>query len=212
MKPYETKVGDHKLVLSVPSTVEEFDTLAKKQGACLEAATDYEVYHGTLGEARNKFAELVEKKHNIKRRDIGTGVFEGEGEERKEVTKEEKFDVYLERVAAELGLEGDTPFQHIADSMSAGGENEVKFDPSVKPRQPGAGLKLPKYATEGAARFFDKTPHPKSGKVQNVEVFGRAYKKLVGEDLPELPIDREAYIKVLGACIVKYNNSTELPG
>lgn len=210
MKTREASVGGHKVTLAVPESVEEYDSLAKKQGACLDAATDYEVFHGTLGEIRDKFCELIAKTHGIERREIGTGVFEGEGEEKKEVTKTERFETYLTRVAAEKNLKGETPFQDIADSMSSGGANEVHFDPSVKVRQPGTGPKLPKYAEAQAIRFLDKTPHPTTGKVSSLPKFAQAYHKLVGKELPELTGDRAKDIKILGAACVEYQNAQDV--
>ena len=172
MKVVTYDSGGHKFNISVPESVEEYDALAKKQGACLEAAIDHEVYHGTLGDIRDGFAKAVGEHYNITQREIGTGVFEGEGDAKVEVTKTEKNDVYLARVAAEKGLTGDAPFQHIADMLSAGGAKEVKFDPSVRERKAPKPAKLPAWATEQAKKFLaeasDKAVHKFCAKVQEV--------------------------------------------
>lgn len=144
----------HKFNIAVPETIDEFDGLAKKSGAALAAAIDQEVYHGTLGEIREKFAAEVEKTYGVSRREIGTGTFEGEGEAKKEITKTEKLEVFLNRVAAEKGLTGDAPFQTVADTLSAGGANEVKFDPSAKERKAPKSPIVPKRDIEGATNFL----------------------------------------------------------
>ena len=52
MKVVQYDSGGHKFNIAVPESVEEYDSLAKKVGACLDAAIDHEVYHGTLGDIR----------------------------------------------------------------------------------------------------------------------------------------------------------------
>ena len=154
MKVVQYDSGGHKFNINVPESVDEFDSLAKKVGACLEAAIDHEVYHGTLGDIRDAFATKVEEVHGIKRREIGTGVFEGEGEAKAEVTKTEKNDVFLSRVAAEKNLTGEAPFQDIANMLSHGGAAEVKFDPSVRERKAPKAPVVAKWAIEQATKFL----------------------------------------------------------
>jgi hypothetical protein len=154
MKTVTYDSGGHKFNIAVPETIEEFDTLAKKQGAALEAAIDHEVYHGTLGDIRNAFVKAVATAYNTTPREIGTGVFEGEGEARAEVTNTEKPQVFLARVVAENNLTGDAPFQSIADSLSVGGANEVKFDPSVRERKAPKSPVIAKWALEQATKFL----------------------------------------------------------
>ena len=156
MKVVEYDSSGHKFKIAVPESVEEYDQLAKKQGACLDAAIDHEVYHGTLGDVRDSFAGLVGEHYSIPRRKIGTGVFEGEGDDRKETTVDEKDSVYLKRVAAEKELTGDAPFQSIADRLSHGGDKEVKFDPSVRERKTPTPPKPAKKDIEGATAFLAK--------------------------------------------------------
>lgn len=144
----------HKFNIAVPDSIAEFDQLAKKEGAALEAAITQEVYHSTLGDIRPAFVEAVAKAYGIEPREIGTGTFEGEGDAKKEITKTEKPEVFLNRVAAEKGLVGDAPFQSIADTLSAGGAAEVKFDPSAKERKAPKPTTPPKWATDGATKFL----------------------------------------------------------
>lgn len=209
----ETTIGGHKVTIRVPDSVEEFDQLAKKSGACLEAATDYEVFHGTLGDIRNALVSLIEKTYETPRRDIGTGKFEEVDGKREEITKPEGFEVFLNRVAAEKGLTSETPFQDLADRLSVNGDKEVKFDPSVQARRPGVGPKLPKYATEMATNFLEGRLNPATGKSRDIHRFATAYKKATGNtlDVASLPTEREAYIKALGEKIVEYRNSLDIP-
>lgn len=151
----------HKFNIAVPETVDEFDALAKVPGAALKAANTQEVYHGTLGDIRDAFVAAVAKETGIQPREIGTGTFEDGPVDpvtnlptKIEITKSEKLEVYLNRVAAEKGLTGDAPFQSIADTLSAGGAAEVKFDPSVRERKAPKSPIVPKWATEGATKFL----------------------------------------------------------
>ena len=203
----ETKCGSYPVTIAVPDSVEAFDQLAKKQGACLDAAIWDVIYHVTLGDMRSKVEDLIDAEYGIKRREIGTGVFEGEGDEKEEVTKTEKWEVYLDRVAAEKALHGELPLRHIFAKVSHGGSHEVALDPSVKERKAGAGAKLPKYAIAQAERFFDKTPNPKTGKVASLEKFFQAYEKMLDKDAPTLTGERDKDIKLIGAAVVEYNNA-----
>lgn len=154
MKVVQYDSSGHKFNINVPESTSEFDQLAKKEGACLEAAIDHEVYHGTLGDIRDAFAEAVAEEYGITRREIGTGTFEGEGDAKTEVTTLEKIPVFLERVKAEKGLTRDAPFQDVADSLSAGGAKEVKFDPSVRERKAPKSPIIAKWAIEQATKFL----------------------------------------------------------
>lgn len=154
MKTVTYDSGGHKFNIAVPESVEEFDLLAKKSGAALEAAIDHEVYHGTLGDIRGAFVKAVAEAYNTQPREIGTGVFEGEGEAKAEVTTTEKPQVFLARVAAEQNLTGESPFQSIADMLSVGGAKEVKFDPSVRERKAPKAPVVAKWAIEQATKFL----------------------------------------------------------
>jgi hypothetical protein len=59
---YKTKTLGYEITLKGPSSVEEYDRIAGKVGACLEDAIDNEIYRGTLPDVQDKFgAELVKK-------------------------------------------------------------------------------------------------------------------------------------------------------
>ena len=189
MKSVTYDSGGHKFNIAVPESVEEYDSLAKKQGTCLEAAIDHEVYHGTLGDIREGFAAAVAEHYKSPRREIGTGLFEGEGENRAEVTKTEKNDVYLARVAAENNLTGEAPFQHIADSLSVGGGKEVKFDPSVRERKAPKPPTIAKKDIEEATKFLAESDEKRINK------FITHAKSKFGVDIAYVAGDNEANIK-----------------
>lgn len=206
MKVVQYDSGGHKFNINVPESVEEYDSLAKKQGACLEAAIDHEVYHGTLGDVRDRFAEEVGKKHGITRREIGTGVFEGEGDAKVEVTKTEKNDVYLARVAAEKGLTGDAPFQDIADSLSAGGANEVKFDPSVRERKAPKPPTIAKKDIEEATKFLAESDE------KRIQKFIAHAKSKFNVDVVFTPGDNDANVKAFARASMDIRRATNAFG
>jgi hypothetical protein len=59
-KQYETSSLGYKLSFAGPDSVEEYDRLAGKTGACLEDACDNTIYRGTLPEFQDKFGEYLE--------------------------------------------------------------------------------------------------------------------------------------------------------
>lgn len=171
---------DHSFKVNRPTTVEEFDKLADKAGACVEAAVTQEIMHGTLGDFREAFVDLLIEEHKFPRRDVGTGNFVEEDGKKVEVTKTETAATYVKRLAAHLNVDLATkPFQKTADRLSVGGDKEIKFDPKASVRQPGAGPVLAKTYKENAAKFIaDPKTLPKVlanlGKVLNkkVEIVG----------------------------------------
>lgn len=175
MKVVEYNSSGHVFKINVPSTVEEYDKLADKAGACLDAAIDHEVFHGTLGDIREAFADLVAEEFKTPRREVGTGKFVEEDGKKVEVLATEKTSTFLERVAAEKNLDLATkPFQKVADRLSAGGDKAVNFDPKAQKRS-GLGPVLAKTYRENAAKFLaDAKSLPKVlknlGKVLGKEV------------------------------------------
>lgn len=169
----------HSFKVNVPTDVAEFDKLADKVGACVEAAVTQEIMHGTLGDFREAFVDLLVEEHKFPRREVGTGNFTETDGKKEEVTKVETAAAYVNRLAAHLNVSLDTkPFQKTADRLSIGGDKEIKFDPKVKVRT-GAGPILAKTYKENAAKFLaDKATLPKVlanlGKVlgKKIEVVG----------------------------------------
>ena len=209
MKTIDTYTGKYTVKVSVPETVEEFDSLAKKDGAAIQAAVTQEIYHGTLGDIRSAAEELINEAYKATRRDVGTGQFEEVDGKRTEITKEEKWDTYLTRVAAENNLTGETPFQHIFDRLSVGGDKEVKFDPSAQKRT-GTGPKIPVQDTLQATAFIKGEVNKATGKVYDLDKFKSAFHKMVGKELVITGEDEAAKIKSLAASVNEYRKAANV--
>lgn len=150
--------------VKVPETVEEFDTLAGKVGACLESAIANEIYRGTNAEFRSAFIDALPEATGIQRNAIATGETEEIEDEdgnksTVEVTKLEDEGKYFDRVCAELGIDKSDSaakqarFQDIIDKLYADEKTSWSFDPSPAKRKSGARkpAKLTKSALETAA-------------------------------------------------------------
>ena len=209
MKTIDTYTGKYTVKVAVPETVEEFDSLAKKDGAAIQAAVTQEIYHGTLGDIRSAAQELINEAYKATRRDVGMGQFEEVDGKRTEITKEEKWDTYLTRVAAENNLTGETPFQHIFDRLSVGGDKEVKFDPSAQKRT-GTGPKIPVQDTLQATAFIKGEINKATGKVYDLDKFKFAFHKMVGKELVIAGEDEAAQIKSLAASVNEYRKAANV--
>lgn len=198
--------------INIPTSVTEFDQLAKKEGAALTAAIDHEVYHGTLGEIRESLADLVEEVYGIKRREIGTGKFEEPDADGKkeEITKWEPVQMFLDRVAAEKGLTSVKPFQKEVDRLSAGGDKEVKFDPSVHERK-GGPKKLAAKWTNMAGQFLTGAVNPKTQKPYDLAKFNAAAKKSLNREFTKTG-DNEADTKTLAQLLKDWSEAQQVPG
>jgi hypothetical protein len=209
MKTIDTYTGKYTVKVAVPETVEEFDSLAKKEGAAIQAAVTQEIYHGTLGDIRSAAEELINEAYKATRRDVGMGQFEEVDGKRTEITKEEKWDTYLTRVATENNLPGETPFQHIFDRLSVGGDKEVKFDPSAQKRT-GTGPKIPVQDTLQATAFIKGEINKATGKVYDLDKFKFAFHKMVGKELVIAGEDEAAQIKSLAASVNEYRKAANV--
>ncbi len=164
--------GQYTVEVAVPTTVQEYDALAKKEGQCVIDAVDHVAYHSVLGDVRDKVVALIEEEYKVKRKEIGTGQMEEDGKTEK--TKDEPFDIFLNRVAAEKGLTGEKPLAGIFKAVSVGGKAEVKFDPSSSPRQPGKPPKLPTRFADIATKLITGNLIPK---------FAKRYEQVLGKKL-----------------------------
>jgi hypothetical protein len=209
MKTIETYTGKYTVKVSIPETVQEFDSLAKKEGAAIQAAVTQEIYHGTLSDIRSAAEELICEAYKATRREVGTNVFEEVDGKKVEQTKEEKWDTFLTRVAAENNLPGETPFQHIFDRLSVGGDKEVKFDPSAQKRT-STGPKIPVQDTLQATAFIKKEVNKATGKVYDLDRFKAAYHKMVGTELVITGDDEAAQIKSLAASVNAYRKAANV--
>lgn len=143
--------------VKVPETVEEFDELAGRVGACLESAVSNEIYRGTNAEFRSAFIDALPEATGIQRNAIATGETEEVEDEdgnktTVEVTKLEDEGKYFDRVCAELGIDKSdneakqARFQPIIDKLYA--EGSWSFDPSPAKRK--SGTRKPAKLTKGA--------------------------------------------------------------
>lgn len=152
-----------KLNLSVPSTVEEFDNLAKKEGACLTSATMNVVYRSWNNQFRAKFAEFIESATSIKR--ITEVVLGKDGQPKKDADGEvvEKYNeteaVYIDRVMAQLVHDGKAATVEAALSSYAADAQRIAdgiaFDPSETEKAP-AGPKKPSKKYLAVAEEIEK--------------------------------------------------------
>jgi hypothetical protein len=123
------------VTLNVPSSVEEFDSLAKKSGSALENAISNAVYRGKggLADFRSDFADAVEQATSVKRitetltDDKGEPKKDAEGNVKTRYTESEQ--TYFDRVIKETSRTPES-FQELADSVAA----SLVLDPSVTER------------------------------------------------------------------------------
>ena len=113
----------------VPESIDEYNSLApNRENACLADAIDKELYHGTLGDFREEFCDLLEAETQIERKKV----LHPEGKKNDDGTPvmvvDETEGKYSSRVYAEKGVEG-TAFQHLADKV------QKTLDPSARERK-----------------------------------------------------------------------------
>ena len=136
--------------LSVPSTVEEFDSNAKLAGACLAEAINNAVYRGSLADFRSEFCDALETKYSINRKTEGTGKFRVEGEQKEEILKYvETEGEFVVRVKAEDNI-SDADLQTLADEVAS----KIAFDASARERKPAAPKKLAAKYVEHAKKLI----------------------------------------------------------
>lgn len=178
--------------LSVPSSVEEFNTLAKSTVAdanpCLDEATNNVIYRGVLAEFRDTFLhgraedkekgvaaiQGVEQSTNIERKSEvvmkdGKAV-QKDGADVEKYTETEGD--YFKRVCAEKGVEPSS-FTALAQQVA----DALVFDPSASERKPSLPKKLPKDILEKA-----------TAKVGQGEEAFHKVAKLIAKDLAETPL------------------------
>jgi hypothetical protein len=134
----------------IPQTVEEFDQLAKRSGACLESASDNVVYRGVLSGVREDLVEAVEKHTGVAR--LSTTTKKGDKEI---VTYTESDGEYLKRVKAEKKWTDEDyvrALQPLMDTIVASEANA--FDPSETVREAKKPKKLAQSYIDAATRVF----------------------------------------------------------
>lgn len=135
--------------LEVPASVEEFDTNAKRTGACLDEAINNVVYRGSLAELRDLFLhgreadketgatafDGIEQKTKIERKTRDTGRKDKDGNAI--LTFGETEAEYFDRVCATQKVEPSS-FQTLMDAAA----KLVRFDAAARERKPAAPKKL----------------------------------------------------------------------
>lgn len=169
MQPYIGNTLGFKPTIQVPSSVEEFDRLAKRDGACLEEGNKNVIYRSIYAQARNGFLHGVDEEKDasgavvvpaIEGLDKRTGterkykvvkpeVRDGDKITQEEVTAwDEKEDAYAERVFATLVQQGEFPSVEAARAAFAPLMQQVvdtiPFDPSRSERASAGPKKTPK--------------------------------------------------------------------
>lgn len=148
------------IALSVAASIEEYDTLAGKEGAALESAVNNEIYRGTLAEFRSTFCDRVATTYGKPRKVKPSGKTK-KGENGEEVETEvyaETEGVFIDRVLAELAAERGHPevdrvveFKPVLDKLLAETETLedgtvvplIRFDPKRAERKEQGPKKLP---------------------------------------------------------------------
>lgn len=192
--------------LEVPSTVEEFDTNAKKAGACLSEAVANVIYRGSLAELRDLFLhgrdedkangipafEGIEQATKIARKTKPTGKKDKDNNDI-EVYAETEAE-YFERVCAERKVEA-TSFQPLMDAAC----KLVKFDASQRERKPAAPKKLAAKYKETALAILKGAKKDK---------FLKDVKRDLGKE-PTLTGDLEKDSETLGWVVKEYADFRE---
>lgn len=120
---------------SVPSTIEEFDTNAKRVGACLDEATNNVIYRGSLAEFRENFCAKLEEVAKVDRMTKATD---------KKDDKGNPIEVYIETEADFVKRVVSTTKKPIESWQSLADEvaKAIVFDASQRERKPAAPKKL----------------------------------------------------------------------
>jgi len=135
--------------VNVPETVEEYDVLAKKAGACLESAILNTIYRAMLNVFRSDFTEAVEKQTGIARKTKPSGrkVKDDAGKDTDEdiLIYDETESEYFDRVLVE-SKQDRTAFSSLANTVAA----TLVFDPSASEKKPAGPKKTAKKYLEAA--------------------------------------------------------------
>lgn len=157
--------------LEVPSTVEEFDKMAQAEGACLANSIDHIVFHDTLGNIRSVFTEELDKFLKAPER-AADRVANGFPETAVEISWNKKNEAgedikkdgevvelnegeWFNRVKAQFEIKDEAVASRFGFLVPAVLANpKCRFDPHVKPRQPGAPKKLSKESLNSADQLL----------------------------------------------------------
>jgi hypothetical protein len=141
VKNYEYQTQGYKLLSPGPETVEEYDSIAKKPGACLEDAVDNEIYRGTIPafwrRAMPRVAETFGLAIGVDAAATQRAKDRAKTDEARAKVKDvpEKFSSYISRVEAELNDDQKKELEALLKSIAL----EVSIDPSPTSRASGPG-------------------------------------------------------------------------
>jgi hypothetical protein len=202
------------VTLSVPNTASEFDSLAKRDGACLDEAVRNVVYRGSLAEFRDVLlhgrkasadgtqAAIVGMDEIFKMEretvpvldDKGNPKKNAKGEELSVYSKDDSEEKFFKRIVASHNI-SEADQQKLADVVSAA----LVFDPSAAERKPAAPKKLAAKYMENAKKLIA------GGKVE--ELNKRLHKQL-GKTFTATGV-AEADVESLGWLVKEFVESVE---
>lgn len=214
MKTESFKTLGVPVALSVPSTVEEFDQLAKRAGACLDEAVSNVVYRGTFNELREL---IVSGRDAEPAKDGQPAISEFKGLE--ELTGKPRTTKKVKRGDKEVEIYDESPQEYVtrvfgpvdswngnapdvlAKTVAAAGL-AVAFDPSAREKQPAGPKKLAeKYKTTATNFLLGKT-NPVTKKPYDLKKLQAAFAKDLGgkQFVPVVatPVDDPKNVEALG--------------
>lgn len=187
--------------LETPETVAEFDTNAKRTGACLDEAIANVIYRGALADFRSAFIHGVEEDKEkgvkavagleavtkIERKTKPTGKKDKDGADI--LVYDETEADYVARVCAEKKCEVSA-FQPLANEIAA----QLKFDASARERKPTAPKKL-------AQKYKDTATAIMAG--ANFKKFLADVKKAISKDFTATG-DKEKDVEAVGWLVKEF--------
>lgn len=127
MKTTKTNVLGVEVEIEIPSTVEEYDSLAGRTGAALDGANRQTLAHKWAGEARDAVVEALEEKTKIEQRVIKTIPPEKEGG--KETKIYETAATYVEFIKKQANIAPEDFATIVKDAAG-----DVAFNPGASTR------------------------------------------------------------------------------
>jgi hypothetical protein len=153
MQSQTVKTLGYEIQVQVPSSVEEFDSLAKKQGVCLEQAILNIIYRSVLAKVRTTFVEVLEEQTGIARltKDSGKKRKNEAGVEEPVLVFTETEGEFVDRVLVETKSSKEN-FEALMVSVAS----KVTFDPSETEAKPSGPKKVAQAYLDAAKTIIDK--------------------------------------------------------
>lgn len=178
MKAQLNETLGFKLNLQVPESVDEFDRLAGKSGACLDEATLNVIYRGWNAEFRRTFVDQMAKLHpDIRRAVVGKGPKTKKNPEGADVFESEA--KYVERLIAG-GVTRDEMFPIAVDVAG-----KIAFDPKAAERSTKVGKEYLELA-DGVIAKGDEAINRAVEKLLSLNpTFGDVERYEEGDEIPQ---------------------------